>query len=461
MRFLPLYACAGLLIAIGTCTSEIQASSRLIGVWNNLTPASNKVAAGEKLEGTEAANVFLPDRTAAIGTPLSIVGGLKLPTKIELQFVGNKSYVIDVKEESPCDRTCSHDKLCVSAKVEMPSSTDSTCVSTAVFSLNKPGTYPFQWQNAMLFLEDNNEYNSQDVTSLPFKFGISAWTSTNGIWKKDKLSYAPADPKGAPRVDFTQPLWIFQGDCAWGGGPIPRMYHGCIAHIYNNTGYVIMVRRIFPRVADRSKNLQPYNFQTLIPPYSVVPFAMVWPSKIDVSSKDQVSTLPVEFLMMGISKSTSLQQLKPIEIPGDIGISADAATQLGLSEQNKIELNLSDDQINDIVDNIFQNMSDSAQDISGANKWLQALKIDQTQKYLVGSATYKIFSTTDANNTIYIKKCQISSSDEKIIYTHKTPAFNASTGIPNFTRLIISEKDKKISFDLADISIDAVYEEIK
>jgi len=476
MRFLPLYVSIGLAVCIGFYTPDIQTKSRLIGIWNALTPASNPTHYAGQQATMPATVHFQKSGRSIIGKPAPISPAMQLPISIELDFESRKNpktniiepYILTISEDPHCSIGCPSDKICVVAKVQGSDSEHGksyTCANTSVFYI-KPGDLPFQWQNVMLFLGDDPE--AQVKGHYPFKIGIAAWASTNGIWAKNELSAAPADEKTkAPQVKFNQPLHIFQGQQAWGGGPIPRMYYASIVHIYNNTDNVIMIRRTLPISADRSKDLSPYNFEKLVPPYSVVPFAMLWPSKISADQKDKVSTLPVELLIMGISKQRPLPIFKTIGVPAPtttmVSETIPEDTKPGFEELNQANISetggatLSDAELNSMINGIMQNASDVAQDISGYNELIDELRVDKASQYMVEANTYKIFSTTDPKNTLYIKECPIGSVAENIIYKHPTPAFDAKTGMPNFMRLIINEKDGNTTFDLKDISLESVY----
>lgn len=480
MRYLPLYVSIGLSVCIGLYTPEIKTTARLIGIWNALTPASNQSSFAGQQATIPATVRFKESRTPIVGKPLPISPAMKLPVTIELLFESRKDpktkiiepYILTIYEDPHCEMGCPADKICVAAKLEGSDSEEGrafSCVNTSVFFIKK-GDYPFQWQNVMLFVGDNP--NAAAKGNYPFKIGLAAWTSTNGAWLANELFAAPADATTkAPQVNFSQqPLRVFQGHQAWGGGPIPRMYFGCITHIYNNSENIIMVRRTEPTSpSDPSQDLGRFNFEKLIPPYSAVPFAMAWPPKLNPAERDKVSTLPLEFIIMGVSKQGPLPTFKRIGVPLPITtmVSDTIPSEEGkpaFTELSKAGIGgtgggtLSDSEINIIVNGIMQNASSVAQDISGYNKLIDDLRVDQTQRYMVGRSTYKIFSTKDPNNTLYIKECPIGSANEAIIYQHPTPAFDAKTGMPNFVRLIITgEKDGNVRFNLANIALDSVY----
>lgn len=437
---------------------------QLIGIYNKLTKDSNSPSANP------ATVRIKTTRETVTGMPWVPQEFLKLPIEIEVLFAaknldGNEipqPYVIHLEEDTSQDGSCPADKTCVAARVyarqlgdldAYPETKQTTCVSKSVFFI-KQGDMISQWQNVMLFIADPDDPTSH----IPFKFGICAWTATHGLWQYDFIDYAPADmASNAAKISFDkkpttvgatqqiQGLRVWQGQQAWGGGQLPRAYFLHIAHIYNNTHYQILVRRTV-------RALSAYNFVKIIPPRTVMPFAMIWIPKIAADQAGIPQLDPVGLFVLRTAKSGPL----PAAFTGidDVG-----GTDIGTS--------ITEDVINGAVNSIVQNMTTNAQDLSSYNTMISDLKRDPNEMYIIGKNFYKIFAikgtTINDPQTLCINRCLKDTHEEQTIYQNTDPSYCGV--LPKYyLRLIINEAQTTsspgdlIEFDVANISYETVFE---
>lgn len=436
---------------------------QLIGLYNTLTKNSNDFSANP------ATVRIKTTREAVTGLPWIPQEFLKLPIEIEVLFAAKnlddkgvpQPYVIRLEENATYGGSCPADKTCVTAHVyanqlgdldAYPTAQQSTCVSKSVFFIQM-GDMISQWQNLMLFIADPDDPTSP----VPFKFGICAWTATHGLWKYDFIDYAPADMiTQAPKVIFdTQPtptgnsqldgLQVFQGQQAWGGGPLPRAYFVHIAHLYNNTPYQILVRRTV-------RELSSYNFVKIVPPHSVIPFAMIWVPKI---AADEAGLPRLDPIQLFVLRTANQQELPPAFTDiDDIG-----GTEIGPCP--------TESDINYAINATVQNMTTQSQDLSGYSTMIANLKRDPNDKYIIGKNSYKIFSiagkTINDPQTICINRCPKNSAQEDTIYHNSDPAY-CGVFPKYYLRLIINETqqqsttDDMVQLDIANICHETVFE---
>lgn len=181
------------------CYSFLNFSQiKLMTVHNLLTAESNPTTVQSSSGGAPAVRFYdsgIPIISQWLGKPRT------LPVTIMLEFADNKIYYLTIRENPECGK-CSQelDKICVTATVSTAPDLETlqgseyqqhACVSKAVFAIKK-GDDIYKWQNVVLFLADETDPGKKEI--LPFKFGIAAWTSTEGVWAYDFVSEAPADP---------------------------------------------------------------------------------------------------------------------------------------------------------------------------------------------------------------------------------------------------------------------------
>lgn len=243
-----LFLCLGITTAI-----HGDSSVRLIGIYNNLTGATVRIEGGQYV----------------VGKPFECE--LPLPVRVLVTTESGDPYTI-VINETQTNVNCRG--YGVNATVEAKAGSGNTiCVpnSTTRFI---PGKKVNAFQNVLLVLDNKATTGAKD--ELPFDFAISAWTTTRPPWNQNKIA-APIDDNSAA---FSKPLRVLQGYAAWGSGVTPRLYHGAIAHVYNDSPFTLYITRTMARDSGPYKELAAYNFEQLVPPYTAVPWAASWIPKI-------------------------------------------------------------------------------------------------------------------------------------------------------------------------------------
>ncbi|HML19530.1 MAG TPA: hypothetical protein PKD74_03035 [Candidatus Dependentiae bacterium] len=461
-----IYASISIFTSILTCSSLCNEQKpavgvQLIGIYNMLTKASNAPSA-------HPARVLLKsDKTPIVGDPWT-VKAIRLPTEVEVIFENKnlddtgkpQPYIIRIEEDTDTYKTCPSDKICIKAEVYLKTpgdlaalqsgTTERTCVSNSKFGL-KAGDLISQFQNVMLFITDQD---SEDTKALPFKFGIAAWTSTAGIWDSKFVSYSPAcSLTQAPQVNFTLKettyrdklqnlgLFVLQGQPAWGGGQIPRAYHMHIVHIFNNTQYPLLIRRTVPGT------LSKYNFDYTIPARTALPFTYIWLPKISQSVLSSQSSAPIRLYVLKKTKKGSL--------PAGFNL-------ISSIEGEEIGGSLNDADIDAKIDQIFENMSESADKISGYNDRIAELQRDYTTEiWAKGKYLYKIcavptnIADKNSEQAIVCIKRNLTESTEQEILRLTSPLYKGLRAGTDL-RIIINEKELKDpeKDELIDIKLD-------
>ncbi|TET06287.1 hypothetical protein E3J79_02425 [Candidatus Dependentiae bacterium] len=400
---------------------------RLIGIYNNLTRASNIPSRRPPAVSIKGTNF-----TDVIGKPLEL--SVVLPIEISLRFnetISEQPYTIRI-EESPYPGDCPGHKARVTATVlgykGISEAEKSTCVNKAILYYI-PKRKIYEWQNVFLALGDNPDYEASKTGSLPFKFAISAWSSTKYPWNKKEISH-PSDTR---KITFRTPLKIIQGQQAWGGGNIPRLVHANIVHLYNNTDYIINMNRY-----SLDRVLSKYNFEKLIPPKSVIPFAMVWIPKIP---SDRVYYPKKSEIQIFALKAASRTALPPIGFQ-DIA-------QVGAYEMAPTAAD-----VDEILDNMIANMTKETSQIMEEPD-IEDLTKGKYDRYFIGKNFYRLFNAIDKNKTIYIQSCPIGKEEEAKNISTKAPAYKNMK--PEYFKLIINQGTKgAITFDLSPIPFEQV-----
>lgn len=218
-----------------------------------------------------------------------------------------------------------------------------------------------------------------------------------------------------------------------------------IAHIYNNTDWPILVLR-----GSAGEELSRYNFKKIIPPYSVIPFAMVWLPRI---TKEQS-------LKPSIFSSVRLLVLKKSKAP--LPPSFSPVTELqGIAFDQPI----TQSDIDSIVNGIVNNMQQTPLGLSGINPAISELKRNRfLETFALGDTFFKLYSVVGNNplidpQTVVIKSCDRFDLTEKTLQQITDPSFKGIQ--PPLLRLIINEApagDKDlIKLRIDPISDEAVY----
>jgi hypothetical protein len=254
------------MLAAGLATGA--GAANLTAVFNNTSGAARSDPLRVQLEGETS------DIPISFNGP-RWVNGRTLPLAVYISQ-GPRTYTLRLEADPSLGAGgCLGQRSLVRARVlDMPGvagAEHSVCVNESI-SRFLPGRAVFGWQNVMLALADNPQYdpNGQGESRLPFRFGLSAWTSNSAPWR-DGMVRAPegVEPFRGDAAAAGQ-LRVLQGHAAWGGGVVPRLHHAHVAHFYNDSPHLLLVTR-----ASRDA-LSTFDFTQFVPPYSAVPFAMSW-----------------------------------------------------------------------------------------------------------------------------------------------------------------------------------------
>lgn len=446
--------------------------------------AQQKAAVGAQLVGvynmfpsSYPPQVTLKDEALRISGDPWTANAIRLPVEIQIKFQNKniengipQPYYIRIEQDLSGAKTCPGDTIAVKAEVykkipgdlsnALPDAIERTCISNAKFGLKK-GDNISQFENVMLFLADQD---SENTNALPFKFGIAAWTATAGIWKNTFIDYSLADSvHNAPQIPFKRKptifrgktrdlgLFVLQGQPGWGAGQIPRPYHMHIVHLFNNTQYPLLIRRTVPGI------LSKYNFDYTVPPRTAMPFAYIWLPKVTQAQLDSQASAPVRFYILKKAKSGSLP-------PGFNEASDPSGEETGSG--------INDDDIDARIEQIQNNLSKSADRISGYNDKIAELKRDSmTEIWAKGQFMYKICAIladvtqpTSAQKIVVIKR-DLSSGQENTIKTLENAALYKGLRTGCDLRLIIDETDtatatqtELVKFNLDNYSDNNVFE---
>lgn len=410
MKSMVLKQCAllALVLSVGfQLHAEGNYGPRMVGIYNNLTKASNIPSIyppAISIRNSLYANV--------VGKPFFLKKAL--PVTIELKFHDNirpEPYVITIKRDLSAG-DCPGGTMRIVAKVEgfegTPDSEQKVCVSRAV-NMYMVGQETYCWQNLMLLLADNPTFSSVPG-SLPFKFELCAWTASRPPWDKMNVFH----PSDTNKITFDPPLRVIQGFPAWGGGILPRAGFGHIAHVYNNSDYIMYITR-----EGQDPVSSQYNFSQMVPPRCIMPFAMAFIPNVGEDAYTQRAGIRV-FAMQAPKAQT---QLPP---SGFTEISSAGTYELGPSLPD----------VDSTVDNMLKNQERDAANILGIPS-LDDMLSSKYSKYFIDSHFYNIFTV---NNVIKMQQCDIKSGDCEDIYSHPTPAFKS--GLPGYFKLVATpDKD--------------------
>lgn len=410
---------------------QINAQSRLMGICNNLTTGSNigsSRPANVSIQDTDYTNV--KGSSIAPWTPST---PLKLPVRVNIQFSKGEPYVIRIAEQSTRG-DCPGETNRVVAEIlgktaSTPGVMQEVCLTNAI-SRGIIGREVFGFQNVFLFLADNPDYDEAVAGSIPFKFAISAWTTTKYPWNKRKINH-PADNN---KITFTEPLRVIQGHAAFGGGLTPRIGHANIAHIYNNSPKILFLVR-----NSHDKELIKYNFEKLIPPYSAMPFAMVWVPKVTQAGFDGYNRSEIKLFAMQVPKAAT--DLPPVGFEF-------------ISEVGSYELEPTVPKVEELISQFTRNTPNIISDILGEQSYDEMLK-SSTERYFIGKNYFQML-TNSGTNKIYIQKTPLGDDNG----TNMQVVGPACAGrLPNYFKLTVSEDSKgKVIPKIESIPEEEIYE---
>lgn len=412
--------CKKILITLGLVITGQCNAINLIGIYNNL---SDKYRVSVQGSYTDVkGKPFSPEDSDYQAFQIAA----NKPVKVIVSYQDAQyPIVIKIAEEG---QSCSQGyriEAYVDGFPSVPKQT--TCVSNATTRF-LPGKQFDAFQGVILALSPDPK-NSP----LPFKFGLSAWTSTKEPWDQQKIS----NPADTSAITFSKPLLVVQGYPAWGGGLTPLFNHGNITHIYNDTPYTLYFER---NVAGSNANIE-----RLVPPYAAVPWASVW------VPNDPTDTKKPEIRMFIMQPPVNDSDLPP---SGFEKISSVGDFELGPTVTN----------IQDTIAEMQANVPSAVATMIGQPDLSPLM---QRNTFFIGKYCYK-FSTDEATKKINIKKCNIINASETggqefIIqdcseYKKPMPATTAS-GQPLYYKLVVKTTNLQgdLNLELSQIPDEKVH----
>ena len=408
---------------------SMQAAIKLIGIGNyfqalRATPAEQPriTYSGRTITGQEVKDVIVP--------PVAYQGGLTvsnliLPVTIDVkfnQYRGGQPYRIIIEEVTDPNQRLACQGRARTVQASWATNVQKVCVPYTVTTLPtaQTGIRSGEFDNVALLLGPlgvNEKFNSQDATSLPFKFGLMAWTSINAPWNTPTVTQA-YDTSGNRSV-FSKPLRVLQGFSALGGGPIPRQYFGSILHIYNDTDYILNVSRS----STQSPELASYNITQVVPARSAMPYALAWIPKTDSKSlvypgHDGIrATALMKAQTARPPDAISRSEIKDLNIPADVPIPDDFLDFLKMIESSETT-----------------KVSDDAAELLGVKSWDQELH-SAYRDFEASNNFYTIATVEDTRKT-HVQRCSVTDGAcEQKSQELPTPAFGP-TGIPGYYNLV-------------------------
>jgi hypothetical protein len=271
-----------------------------------------------------------------------------------------------------------------------------------------------------------DKYNPQDTTSLPFRFGLMAWSTTKIPWNTTTVAQTYDDYN----YTFSSPLRVFQGFSGLGGGTIPRQFFGSINHIYNDTDYILIISRSSTKTAE----LATYNITQVIPPRSVLPYALVWIPKIDKTELNIPSHDGIRIAALMKAQTApppdaiSHSEIADLTIPSGVPLPEDFSAFL-----------------KEIDETGASKITNDAAELLGIQAWDEEIK--SSYEDFDASHYYYTVATTDADKKTVVQKCSIKTSVCSAEQQLTTPAFSNS-GIPNYYNMI-AHLDEKGEFSVS------------
>lgn len=373
----------------------------LIGIYNNL-PDSYRVS----IQGTQY--------TSVVGKPLELE--MALPVKVDIFYADNKDPKTITIDETQESSTCRGYGVKASVP-EYANSGNTICVPSSTTRFI-PGKKVNAFQNVLLVLDINPDAGAAD---LPFKFGITAWTTNKFPWG-DKTVYNPSDSSA---TSFSKGLQVLQGYAAWGSGITPRLYHGAILHVYNDSPFTLyFTRNVTPESPD--KDLSPYNYEQLVPPYSAVPWISSWIPKLsnaDTPSKTAIKIYALKPPVQGTD-------LPPV--PTDLIFSAGSQ-----------ELDIPTKPVSEVIASMQQQVPSFTSTVTKQPDLSQLTK----QKLNFISNTYYKIATDASTNKVVVKKCTVKKPSTCQMTSNSLNATIDGTQ-PNYFKLVVTG-DEKGKFDVS------------
>ncbi|MBA3954082.1 hypothetical protein H0X48_02065 [Candidatus Dependentiae bacterium] len=420
-----------MLIVASFIACTLQATKiNLIGIGNYFQALSTNA-------GAEMPVVTIAKDPNQMGVPVPAVpfqGGLsvknlELPVYVNVKYTDKPLYKITLQEEVTNKLPCSQSATATTVGATVSpgqANTQRICVPLSVGGLPTSVT-PIKsgdFNNVALLLGPLTTAQAKasdptGATSLPFSFGLMAWTSLNDIWKNSKLSQTP-DGKA---IKFSKPLRVYQGFAALGGGPIPRQYFSSIAHIYNDSPNTLVISR------DAGKEpLNIFDVTQIIPPYSIFPYALLWIPK--VANEAQLA-LPRH---SGI-RIVALVKGETAQAPDSIDQSEIEDTDSSdTSTDSSIDYFADYDQL---ASQVTSQITPNAGNLLGITDWTTQIKSSYKDFKPSKNVNYYSIATTEDEKATFVQKCPWGNKVCKTVSALTTPLAYTKTGIPTFYSLVI------------------------
>lgn len=425
--------------------SKAMTDIRLVGVGNYFellrTTPSERPAVRIVKVGNQAQNIFINPQTfqgqlQVVDLPLPIEVEVKFntynagqPYTIVIERVTNRQDMLACQGPSTATvkasikgRAAGEQKICV------PLSFSSVLTSMSPI-------YSGDFNNIAFFIGpvgQHDTYDPLDVRSLPFSFGLMGWTSLEAPWNNQKFSqFSMVSSKGAQSVEFSKPLEVLQGFAALGGEFIPRAYHLTVGHVFNDSDDIIILSR-----ESSQKALAPFNISQIVPPHSILPYAMVWVPKV----KDQEE---ISFPGHDGLRIAALAKGETARAPGtithseikELGPLNKADVPAGFAELEKL-----------IAASLNSSVTSKAADLLGVTLWNKEMQ--SAYKDFNAANYYYVLATDESTRDTYLQKYDVKNNrliggSQKI---ENSVAYDTN-GNPGYCNMVITkDKAKNIPF---------------
>jgi hypothetical protein len=442
------------LLVVGLCilTSGLSAMQRvrLVGIGSDFTSSIAKHRPSIRVTKIAGVPVSKGMNPLAGHSTLQTLNA-NLPVEITIKYPDrNREYIIVVDKVAYADRLPCHgaNPITVGANISPLSGTFShnskVCLSVSETMVPNSVVRSGDFNGVALFLKPNPLFEATDISSsLPFTFGLSAWTSDQAPWTAQKLSESTSSIGQEDTRDYTfspdpetgEPgsLTIFQGFGGLGGGQIPRQSHAAIGHIFNDTDDIVLISRQSSNPA-----LAQFDYSQMIPPKSVFPYTMFWIPKI--ANKDELAIAQHDGIRI------ALLAKRPKTPPLDYGNFFTRVADLGTNYAVPIPRGYQE--LLDLMEENTQQADEEAAEILGVSQWQQAGDYPE----LSVANHYYMISTDAKERKTYLQKCALKTDRCKL--TEQSPVGGEAetaytpSGLPSYYNLIIKKNQSEFEVEM-------------